>query len=103
MQRRDRGLDRVRPRRRPRERARQERETLVDRGAVPEPPVLVLEEDEVAGRVRSRGAARVREEHEREEPARLAFLGQKLDGEPREPDRLGREIRRTSASPAVAA
>ncbi len=68
-------------------------DALVDLGAVPGRPVLLLERDEVAIGPRARHQARIVEQHQREQPDRLRLLGHQLDDEPSEPDRLGAQLR----------
>ena len=53
--------------------------------------VLVVEQDQVARRRGARRAPRFVQQHQREQPDRLG-LGQQLDQQPPEPDRLGREV-----------
>ena len=59
--------------------------------AVPERAVLVLEQHEVAVRRGARRAARLVQQHQREQAHRLG-LGQQLDEQAPEADRLAREV-----------
>ena len=64
----------------------------VDLRAIPARAVLVLEQHELAVRRRARLAARVVEQHQREEAARLGRAGQQLGEQAPEADRLAREV-----------
>ena len=89
----DRRLQRVRARRPPqRQRAVDERQRLADHRAVPALAVLLLEQHEVAVGADPRRAPRVVEEHQREQARRLRLVGQQQVDDPREPDRLRREV-----------
>ena len=69
----------------------------------PSAAVLVGEQHELAVGVGARVAARVVEQHEREQADRLGLVGHQLDEQAAEPDRLGAQVARaTSASPRVA-
>ena len=89
----DRGLQRVGAHGPRGERGRREREALVDLRAVPARAVLILEQHELAVRRRARLAARVVEQHQREQAARLGRAGKLLGEQAPEADRLLREIR----------
>ncbi len=90
---RDRGLQRVRPRRAAqRQGAVDERERLADRAAVPARPVLGLEQDELAAGPDPRRAPGVVQEHEREQARRLRLVRQQHVHHAREADRLGGEV-----------
>src|SRR5262249_53008647 len=89
---RDRGLDLVRPGPAEAQRPIEVRLALVDLGAIPARTVLVLEQNELAGRPGPSLAPGVVEEHEREKPERLWFVGHQLDEDAPEPDRLGRQL-----------
>ena len=69
-----------------------ERAALLDLVRVPQRAVLVGEQHEPPVGVDARVAARVVEQHQREQPARLARLGHQLDQQPAEPDRLGAQL-----------
>ena len=87
----DRGLQLVRAERRGRERVRDERDALVD--AAPRSQrraVLLGERDQRAVGAGARGAARVGEQHQREQAGDLAVVGQQAVHLPGEADRLGR-------------
>ena len=68
-----------------------ERPTFGNQAAVPERAVLVFQEDELAGGGGTRAAPRFVQQHQSQEAHRLG-LGQQLDQEPRQPDRLEREV-----------
>ncbi len=70
----------------------QHAQSLVDTVAIPERPVLVLEQHELAARAQARVAARVLEEHEREEAQYLRLVGHQHCQELAEPDRLLAEL-----------
>src|SRR5581483_12059078 len=71
VQRRDRGLDLIWPRRPARERFVEKTYALVDLVSLPRRLVLILEHHDFSMRVGSGFAARVVQDHEREEAARL--------------------------------
>ena len=56
--------------------ARDERDALGDRRSVPQRAVLLVERDQLAVRPGARRAARVGEQHQREQPGDLAVVGQ---------------------------
>ena len=92
MQRRDRRLQRERPRT-----ATQgllhERERLGDLRVIPAATILLFEQDEVAGRVAPRVAPRIVQEHQREKRRRLGgWRRQQRPHEAGEPDRLDAEV-----------
>ena len=62
------------------------------RRAIPEAPVLIGEQDEVAVRGRARGASRLDEQHQREQPHDLRFVGHQLREEPSEADGFRAQI-----------
>ncbi len=68
-----------------------QRRALRDLRLVPERAVLRVQQYQLAVRRGPRGAPRFVEQHQRQEPRRLG-LGQQLDQEPSQPDRLAREI-----------
>lgn len=59
-----------------------------DQASIPEAAVLVGQQHEGAVRGRACGPARLDEQHEREQPHDLRFLGQQLGQEPSEADCL---------------
>src|SRR5438876_323744 len=63
-----------------------------DKVAIPTSTVLLSQDDESAVRCRSGRAARLDQQHEREQAHRLRFPGHELDQEPSQPDRLGAEL-----------
>ena len=67
-------------------------EALVDRARVPERAVLVGEQDELAVGADARVAARVLQQHQRQQPERLGLVGHQHAEELREPDRLAAEV-----------
>ena len=87
----DGGLDLVAAGALQRQRGLQDAHPLGDLAGVPQATVLPVERDDAALLVDPRRQARVVEEHQREQPARLRLLGR--EGElPGEPDRLSREV-----------
>jgi hypothetical protein len=93
VQRGDRGLECVGSRRAAgHESAVHEGQRLVDRGAVPAGPVLVLEQDQRAAGADARGAARVLEQHQREQAGGLGLVGQQRVDDAGQPDRLLGEL-----------
>ena len=87
----DRGLDLVAAGALNGQRRLQDAHALGDLAGVPQAAVLVVERDDTALGVESRREAGVAEEHQREQPARLRFLGGEgeLAGEP---DRLAGQV-----------
>ena len=69
-----------------------ERLPLVDPRPVPARPILVLEQDELAGGSGPRLPARVVEEHQRQEPEHLRLVRHQCAEHPDEADRLGRQL-----------
>ena len=67
-------------------------QALVDRAGVPEAAVLVGEQHELALRREARVAARVLQQHQREQPERLGLVRHQHAEELREPDRLAAEV-----------
>ena len=65
---------------------------LLDPVAIPARAVLVLEQDQVAGRRHARLAAGVLEEHQGEQPERLRLVGHQLGQDPGQADRLDRQL-----------
>ena len=65
---------------------------LGDPFRVPSRPVLILEQHELPVRPRPRLASRIVEEHQCQEPGDLGLIGEQLDHDPAQPDRLGREL-----------
>ena len=65
---------------------------LGDPGVVPQRPVLVVEEHQLAGRSDPRVTPRVVEEHQGEEPARLRLVGEQRHDDPCQPDGLGTQL-----------
>jgi hypothetical protein len=92
----DGGLDRVRTEPARGERGFDERHPLGDAVAVPQRAILVFEEHDVAGGRSARGAARILQQQEREEPDRPPAR-QELDQQARDPDRFAAEIVPASA------
>jgi hypothetical protein len=92
VQRRDRGLDPVRADRRSR-RALEHRARLGDQRGIPPRAVLIGEGYRETVRVRPRSAPRLGEEHQTEQPRHLGFVGDQLVEQPRQPDRLRRQVR----------
>src|SRR2546421_348780 len=86
VQRRDRGLQLVRPGAAATERPVEHAPSLLDPGGVPERAVLLLEEHELGPG--PRGAAGVLEQHQREQAERLRLVRHEHSEEPAEPDRL---------------
>ena len=73
-----------------------------DEGAIPAAAVLIGEQDEVAGRSRARGPASLDEQHQREQPHDLRFVG--MSSSRSRPRRMASVQRssRTSRSPELA-
>ena len=96
----DRGLDLVAAGALKGERRLQDAHALGDLAGVPQAAVLAVERDETALGVEARREAGVAEEHQREQPARLRFLGGEgeLAGEP---DRLAGQVHPAGSVPAV--
>jgi hypothetical protein len=59
---------------------------------IPASAVLIGQRDVVAGRVGAGGAARVVDEHERQQARGLGVVGHELDEQAAEPDRLGAQL-----------
>ena len=91
VDRRDRRLQRVRPEAPRRQRALDQRRSLGDLRAVPQRAILLVQQDDLAVRGRAPGAARLVQEHQRQQAHRLR-LRQELDDQPPEPNRLGRQV-----------
>ena len=87
----DRGLQRVRTDPSRRERARHQCGAFADLIAIPQPAILVGEQHDFAGRRRARRAPGFVEQHEREQADRLG-LGQQIDQQSSEPNRLARQV-----------
>ena len=87
----DRRLQRVRTEPPQRQGALDERRSFRDLIAVPRDAILIGEQNQLAVGRRARGAARLVQQHQREQPDRLG-LRQQLDQQPSEPDRLARQI-----------
>ena len=85
MLRRDRGLDRERP-----VEARRgcHPDALLDLGGVPARAVLIGEQHELAVRVEPRVAARVVQDHQRQQATHLGLVGHQLGEQAGQPDRL---------------
>jgi hypothetical protein len=88
----DRRLQLVRPAATPAERRLQGRQALGDRVALPAPAVLLLERHERAGGIDPGGPPRIVQEHQGEQALRFRLLGQQLDQQPAEADRLAAEV-----------
>src|SRR3954447_17405897 len=88
----DGGLELVCAHRPSRERGRDERDPLRDQPLVPEPAVLLVEGDQLAAGTGAGGAARVGEQHQREQPRDLAVVGEEGVHRARQPDRLVGEV-----------
>ena len=88
----DRGLDLIRPRPPSTRRRVDESDALVDAVAVPARPVLVGEQDQLPALVEPRGAARVDQEQQREQPGHLRLIGQQLEQHSGQTDRLIAEV-----------
>ena len=73
-------------------RAGGERAALLDLVRVPQRAVLVVEQHQPPVGVDARVAARVVQEHQREQPARLGPLGHQLGQQAAEPDRLRAQL-----------
>jgi hypothetical protein len=84
---RDRRLDEVRPGPVKSERAFEQMPPVVDLVVVPQPAVLIVEEDELAV-AEAGGAACVVDEHERKQAVRFGFVGHELNQEASEADRF---------------
>ena len=65
---------------------------LGDPRAVPARPVLVLEQHQLAVVADPRVAARVVQEHQRQQPGRLRRVGEERDHDPGQADRLGAQL-----------
>src|SRR3989454_999642 len=91
MHRRDRRLNAIRPEAARRQGAFDERAAFRDQLAAPELAVLVLEQHQVAGGGAARRAARLLQEHQRQEADRLG-LRQEVHQQAAEADRFAREI-----------
>ena len=89
---RDRRLELVRPGPAQRLGPLEHPQALVDRARVPEAAVLVGEQDELAVGRQPRVAARVLQQHQRQQPERLGLVGHQHAEELREPDRLAAEV-----------
>ena len=70
----------------------------LDLRAVPQRAILVGEQHELAV-AKARVAARVVQQHQREQPERLGLVGHQLGERDTEPDRLRRRARRGRRSP----
>lgn len=102
MQRGDGRLELIRADRSAREGEGDQRDALVDLGAVPQGAVLFVEADQFARRVGAGGTARVGQQHEGEQPRDLAVAGQQRPHGPGQPDRLGARSARCNWGPDVA-
>ena len=69
-----------------------ERLALGDPRGVPARSVLVVEQDQLAGRADPRLAAGVVQQHQRQQAGRLGLVGEQRDHEPCQPDRLGAQL-----------
>ena len=81
-----------------RQRAREQRDAFVDRRPIPSAAVLVGQRDELAVGGGARGAARVGEQHQREEARHLAVVGKNVVDRAREADRFARQVGACAAS-----
>ena len=81
------------------ERAFEQLPAFVDLVLVPERAVLVVEQDELAA-AEAGGAARVVDEHEREQGVRFGFVGHQLDQGAAEADRVCGQVD-AAAAPAL--
>ena len=88
LQRRDRGLEHVRAAAAQRQRPLEQRAPLVDLRGVPQRAVLILEQDELAAGNRAL-AARVVQQHQREQPEHLGLVGHQRRQHPAQADRFG--------------
>ena len=88
----DRGLELVRTRLVAIEALADDRLPFGDEVAIPASTVLLSQHDESAVRCRTGRAARLDEQHEREQARRLRLTGHQLNQEPSQPDRLGAEL-----------
>ena len=91
MDARDRGLDRIGAEPPRRQRSLDEPYPLRYLLAIPEGPVLLVEEDHFSGRRRARAAPRFVQQHQREQSQRFR-LRKEIDQQPSEPDRLARQV-----------
>ena len=87
---RDRRLQHVGAGRTGAQRALDQAEALGDLLAVPQAPVLVVEQHDLAVLVDARLAPRIVQQHEGEEPGRLGLVGHEPPRQPGESDRLAR-------------
>ena len=85
-------LQHVRPRRAGAQRVLDQAEALGDLLAIPEAPVLVVEQHEIAVAVGARLAPRVLQQHEGEESGRLRLVGHEPARQPGEPDGFAAEL-----------
>ena len=85
-------LDLIRTRPPAPQRGLQDSDALADLRRVPQRTVLVLQRHQVAASVQPRGAARVVQQHQRQQAGRLRFVGHQPGQHPGQPDRLGAEI-----------
>jgi hypothetical protein len=88
VQRGDRRLDHVGTGAPQLQRADERGAAVCDPARVPARAVLILERDEVAGRVHACGSPRVGEQQQREQPERFGLVGHELREQPGEADRL---------------
>ena len=91
VQGRDRGLQDVRSAAVQRQRPVEHDAAFLDLRGVPERPVLVCQQHELPVS-RSRPAARVVQQHHREQPVHLGLVGHQLGERPAETQRLGRQV-----------
>ena len=98
MQRRDRGLQDVRPAAAQGERTVEHRLALGDLRPVPERAVLVGEQHELAV-AEARLAAGVVQQHQREQGLHLGLVGHQLGERAAEPDRLAGQVAAAARSP----
>jgi hypothetical protein len=92
VERRDRRLHLVLPGLRGTNRPIEDGLPLVDLGAIPTCPVLVLEQHEVTIRCRARVASRVVEQHQGEQAEGLGLVRHELDEHASQPDRLAGQL-----------
>ncbi len=99
MRRRDRRLQLIRPQLRRPQRAPRQPEPLLDQNPIPLRTVLLVQRHQITARRRPRHPPRVREQHQRQQAGHLPVPRKLRVHDPRQPDRLPRQIRTVQRRP----